>query len=98
LWYDEAIMMSMSRTQITLEPETQRRARQRANDLGLSFAEYVRRLLAADLGGARPAPDPACVFDLGSSSGSDIANNKSAMIAEAFAHGRAKSRGSSSGS
>ena len=38
----------MARTQITLEPEIQRRARQRAGDLGVSFAEYVRRLVARD--------------------------------------------------
>ncbi len=42
----------MAKTQITLETEMQRRARQRANDLGVSLAEYFRRLLARDL--ARP--------------------------------------------
>ena len=42
----------MAKTQITLESEMQRRARQRANDLGVSLAEYFRRLLARDL--ARP--------------------------------------------
>jgi hypothetical protein len=31
----------MSRTQILLEQEIQRRARQRASDLGVSLAEYV---------------------------------------------------------
>jgi len=36
----------MAKTQITLETEMQRRARQRANDLGVSLAEYFRRLLA----------------------------------------------------
>jgi hypothetical protein len=36
LWYDGAIMMA--KTQITLETEMQRRARQRANDLGVSLA------------------------------------------------------------
>jgi hypothetical protein len=50
MWYDGAIMMA--KTQITLETEMQRRARQRANDLGVSLAEYFRRLLARDL--ARP--------------------------------------------
>lgn len=82
LYYDVAIMMA--RTQITLDPEIQRRARQRANDLGVSLAEYVRRLVARDLGGAPPSADPARIFDLGSSARSDIANNKDAMIAEAF--------------
>jgi len=75
----------MSRTQITLEPEMQRRARRRASELGISLAEYVRRLVAGDLGGAQATADPTAVFDLGSSGGSDIAKEKSAMIAEAFA-------------
>src|SRR5437016_12002796 len=44
LWYDGTIMMS--RTQITLEDEMQRRARRRASDLGVSLAEYFRRLVA----------------------------------------------------
>lgn len=74
----------MSRTQITLEPETQRRARRRASDLGISLAEYVRRLLERDLGGAGIQTDPALVFDLGRSGGSDIGKQKDAMIAEAM--------------
>jgi hypothetical protein len=80
----------MSRTQIALEPKIQRRARQRASELGVSLAEYLRRLVARDLGGAQTKADPASVFDLGSSGGSDIAKDKSAMIAEAFARGAAR--------
>ena len=82
LCHDGTIMMS--RTQITLEPEIQRRARKRAGDLGVSLAEYFRRLVARDLGGAPSKANPAAVFDLGSSGGSNIAKNKHAMIAEAF--------------
>ena len=82
----------MSRTQITLDPEIQRRARKRANDMGVSLAEYVRRLIARDLGGQQSMANPALVFDLGSSGGSDIAQNKDAMIAEAFASGVYKRR------
>ncbi len=80
----------MSRTQITLETETQRRARQRASDLGISLAEYLRRLVARDLASPQTTVDPACIFDLGSSRSSDIARNKDSMIAEVFrsAHGR----------
>ena len=74
----------MSRTQITLDPETQRRARQRASDMGLSLAEYIRRLVSRDLEEPREASNPAVLFDLGSSGGSDIAGNKDAMLAEAF--------------
>jgi hypothetical protein len=88
--YDVDIMMS--RTQITLDPEMQRRARQRAGDMGVSLAEYVRRLVARDLGGASTKANPAAVFDLGASGGSDIATNKRAMLGEAFAIGVRKPR------
>ena len=74
----------MARTQITLDPEIQRRARKRASDLGISLAEYFRRLVARDLGGVPTKADPAAVFDLGRSGGSNIAKDKRAMIAEAF--------------
>jgi hypothetical protein len=82
----------MARTQIMLEREIERRARQRARDLGISLAEYVRRLVARDLGGAQPVADPAVVFDLGASDGSDVAANKDAMLAEAFTAGGRKPR------
>jgi hypothetical protein len=78
----------MSRTQITLDPEIQRRARKRASDLGVSLAEYMRRLVARDLGSKPPAQDPSLLFDLGSSDGSNIAKDKDATIAEAFSSGR----------
>jgi hypothetical protein len=74
----------MSRTQVTLEPEVHRRARQRASDLGISLAEYVRRLVARDLGNRPMKPDPSSVFDLGSSGGSNISRDKDTMIAKAF--------------
>ncbi len=83
----------MSRTQITLDPEMQRRARKRASDLGVSLAEYFRRLLARDLGGNAVKVDPAAVFDLGGSGGSNIAEDKSAMVAEAFISSRKSLRG-----
>jgi hypothetical protein len=47
-----------ARTQITIDPELQRRAQARAAELGISFAEYVRRLLASDLG----EPKPKAIF------------------------------------
>ena len=77
----------MARTQIMLEREIESRARQRARDLGISLAEYVRRLVARDLGGERPAANPAVVVDLGASDGCDVAANKDAMLAEAFTSG-----------
>jgi hypothetical protein len=80
----------MSRTQITLENELQRQARKRANEIGVSFAEYVRRLVARDLVRPESKADLACVFDLEVSAGSDIATEKDSMIAEAFASARSK--------
>ena len=44
-----------ARKQITMDPEMQRRAHKKAADLGISFAEYVRRLVAVDLGGRSQA-------------------------------------------
>lgn len=74
----------MSRTQISLETRLYRRARQRASELGVSLAEYVRRLVARDLDIPQAKVDVACIFDLGSSHPSDIAREKDSMIAEAF--------------
>jgi hypothetical protein len=82
----------MTRTQITLGAETHRRARQRASDLGVSLAGYLRRLVERDLGSRRITAGPSCVFDLGSSGGSDIARDKDSMIAEALHSAHKKSR------
>ncbi len=81
----DAIMMS--RTQITLDRETRRSARKRAADLGVSFAEYIRRLVARDIASPRVAADPSILFALGRSTGGGVAANKDAMIAEAFERG-----------
>lgn len=74
----------MTRTQLSFERETLRRARTKADALGISLAEYVRRLVAKDLGERSGPADPTVVFDLGSSGGSDIASDKDAMLAAAF--------------
>ena len=75
----------MTRTQISFEREMLRRARTKASQLGISLAEYVRRLVAEDLDEAAPGTDPETVFNLGSSGGSDIAREKDRMLGEAFA-------------
>jgi hypothetical protein len=82
----------MVRTQITLETELQRRARQRAGQIGVSLAEYVRRLVARDLAQPEMKADVSSIFDLGVSGGSDIARDKGSMIAEAFESVRSKAR------
>lgn len=73
----------MSRTQVTLEPELKRQVRERSRELGISFAEYIRRLVIRDLGSLSPQPSPRIIFDLGSSGGSDIAAHKDRMVGEA---------------
>jgi len=73
----------MSRTQVTLDRELHRRARGRAAALGLSLAEYVRRLVVADLAEERPIGVAHDVFNLGDSGGGDVAAHKDAYLAEA---------------
>jgi hypothetical protein len=75
-----------SRTQVTLDPELQRQVRERARELGVSFAEYMRRLVVRDLGEPEARVGPEAVFNLGSSGGSDVARHKARMIAEALTH------------
>jgi hypothetical protein len=83
----------MSRTQVSLEPELQRKARRRAAELGVSFAEYVRSVVARDLGGRRRKGDVSLVFNLGSSvPGSDVARKKDVMVGEAVAASRGRIR------
>jgi len=73
-----------ARTQITLDPEMQRRAHAKAAELGISFAEYVRRLVAQDLGEAKPRADVSVVFDLVTEGEpTDIARDKDKLIGDA---------------
>ena len=81
------------RTQISLPPEDHRRARARASDLGISLAEYIRRLVARDLHGNRgPAPVEA-LFALGSSGDrSDVSTRKDTYVGEAVGTARQPGR------
>ncbi len=63
----------------------QRRVRKRASELGISLAEYVRRLVARDLGKPEGSADPSVIFALGNSGGTDIARDKDALIGAALA-------------
>jgi len=78
----------MARTQITLPPEEHVRARRRAAALGISLAEYVRRLVARDLAKPPRKGKPSAVFDLGDSGGADVAHHKNEYLAQAFARPR----------
>lgn len=77
----------IQRTQITLDGADHRRARRRASELGVSLAEYIRRLVRDDLGGDASA-DPSVLFALGDSGGSDVAAHKDKYIGEAVSEER----------
>jgi hypothetical protein len=72
-----------SRMQITLAPETSRRAKRRAAELGISFAEYVRRVVELDLGEPPQTVDPSQIFGLFDTGGSDVAKHKDRYVDEA---------------
>ena len=90
-----------ARTQITMDSELQRRAQAKAAELGISFAEYVRRLVANDVGEQKTPVDISILFDLvDEGPPTNIARDKDKMIGEAVWHdylrktGRAPRRGS----
>ncbi len=70
------------RTQITLEADAHRRVKRRAADLGISFAEYVRRTLDRDLGD-EPKGDISEIFGLFDSGVSDVSSNIDRYLGEA---------------
>lgn len=74
----------VQRTQVTLDPEQHRRARQRASELGVSLAEYMRRLVWNDLGGDPARGDASSILRLGDSGGSDIGAHKHEYIGDAL--------------
>ena len=73
------------RTQIDLGPEQHALAKRKAVDLGISMAEYIRRLVEQDLAQPRPNSDISAIFGIGDSGGSDIAVDRKAATAEAIA-------------
>lgn len=73
-----------ARTQITMDPELQRRAQAKASELGISFAEYIRRLVAGDLGDSVHRPDISSLFNLiDEGPPTNIARDKDKMLGEA---------------
>ena len=67
-----------------MDPEMQRRAHAKAAELGISFAEYVRRVVANDLGEPKPEFDVSTIFDLVKDGPvTNIARDKDKMIGEA---------------
>jgi hypothetical protein len=67
-----------------MDPELQRRAHAKAAELGISFAEYVRRLVAQDIGEPRKIADISVLFDLiDEGPPTPIARDKDTMIGQA---------------
>ena len=78
----------MTRTQISMDREMLRRARLRATERGVSFAEYVRTLVGTDLGAPQHTSDVCALFDTFDSGGSDVARHKDRMVADAVSEVR----------
>lgn len=79
------------RTQIALSPEQHARVKQKAAALGITMAEYVRRLVDRDLEPTDTVADPASIIAIGRSGGSDIATEGKDAVAAAIAEHAAKS-------
>ena len=79
--YNAATMMV--RTQISIEAELRSRIRERTAGLGISMAEYFRQLVERDLSQPRRNVDRSAIFNLGASSGTDVASQKDRMAAQA---------------
>ena len=73
------------RSQIDIEAEQHALAKRRAADLGISMAEYIRRLVERDLRQVGAVTDISTVFGIGDSGGSDIAADRKGATAEAIA-------------
>jgi hypothetical protein len=71
------------RTQVTLDAEAHRRAKRRAADLGISFAEYVRQVIDRDLGD-QPKADISEIFGIGESGLTDVSSNVDRYLGEAL--------------
>jgi hypothetical protein len=69
-----------------MDPELRKRAQAKAADLGISFAEYVRRLVASDVGQPDPKskPDISILFDLVDEGPiTNVARDKNKLIGQA---------------
>ena len=73
------------RTQIALEAEQHALVKRKAADLGISMAEYIRRLVERDLEQAGLSSDISAIFGIGDSGDSDIAVDRKRATAEAIA-------------
>ena len=75
----------MVRTQISINAELRSRIRERTSVMGISMAEYFRQLVERDLSQPRRSVDRSTIFNLGASTGTDVASQKDRMAAHATA-------------
>ena len=73
------------RTQIDLESEQHALVKRKAADLGISMAEYIRRLVERDLNQSDSSAEISAIFGIADSGGSDIAVDRKQATAEAIA-------------
>ncbi len=71
------------RTQIALKPEQHAGVKRKAAEMGVSMAEYLRRLIERDLASPGPRGVISDIFALGRSGGSDIAAEGKGAVADA---------------
>lgn len=71
------------RTQIALDDESHAQAKRKAARLGITLAEYIRRLVDQDLAGVEPQASPSIIIGIGRSGGSDIAHQPRRAVADA---------------
>lgn len=79
--YDGATMVV--RAQVTLDADTHRRAKLRAAERGISFAEYIRQVVGSDLGEEKKT-DISAIFGIGESGRSDISSNVDKYLGESL--------------
>jgi hypothetical protein len=83
-----------TRMQVTLDPQQHRRAAGKAEALGVSLGEYLRRVVAADLDETSDERgDISEIFGIGDSGGSDIARHKDRDLGDAIAADAGTARG-----
>lgn len=82
-----------TRMQVTIDTAQHRALAARAAAMGISLAEYIRRVLAADLDDTvQREGDISEIFGIGDSGGSDVAREKEHYLGEAAAARRAGGR------
>ncbi|MCY3593746.1 MAG: hypothetical protein OXH95_03405 [bacterium] len=78
------------RTQIDLKSEQHAFVKRKAADMGISMAEYIRRLVERDLSQTDSGSGISAIFGIGDSGGSDISVDRKGATAEAIADWTAK--------